>query len=44
MIIRGEILKGNGVYILNDKDKKIEESEEEIKKLRSEIATMKEQN
>ena len=42
MISRKEILRGNWVYILNDKDKKIEELEAEIKKLRSEIATIKE--
>lgn len=44
MISRKEILRGNWVYILNDKDKKIEELELEIKKLRSEIATIKENN
>ena len=44
MISRKEILRENWVYILNDKDKKIEELEAEIKKLRSEIATTKESN
>ena len=44
MISRREILRGDWVYILNDKDKRIEELEEEIKKLRSEIATIKESN
>lgn len=44
MIIRGEILKENGGYILTNKDEKIKELEKEVEKLRSEIATMKEQN
>lgn len=44
MISRKEILRGDWVYILNDKDKKIEELEVEIKKLRSEITTIKESN
>jgi hypothetical protein len=44
MIIRGEILKQNGVYILTNKEEKIQELEKEVQKLRSEIATMKEQN
>lgn len=44
MIIRGEILKENGGYILTNKDEKIKELEEEVEKLRSEIATMKESN
>ena len=44
MISRKEILRGEWVYILNDKDKRIEELEAEIKKLRSEIATMKDNN
>ena len=41
MISRREILRGDWVYILNDKDKKIEELEKEVEKLRSEIATTK---
>ena len=44
MIIRGEILKQNGVYILVNKDEIIKNLEEEAQKLRSEIATMKESN
>lgn len=44
MIIRGEILKQNGVYILTNKEEKIQELEKEVQKLRSEIATMKESN
>lgn len=44
MVFRWEILRGDWVYILNDKNKKIEELEGEIKKLRSEIATIKENN
>lgn len=42
MIIRGEVLKENGMYILVDKDKKIEELISEVEKLRHEITTMKE--
>lgn len=42
MIIRGEILKENGGYILTNKDERIQELEEEIRKLRSENATIKE--
>lgn len=44
MMIRGEIYKENGMYILVDKDKKIEELFSEVQKLRSEITTMKESN
>lgn len=44
MIIRGEILKQNGVYILVNKDEIIKNLEEEVQKLRSEIATIKESN
>lgn len=44
MVIRGEILKENGVYFLTNKDERIQELEEEVKKLRSEIATIKESN
>lgn len=44
MVIRGEILKENWGYILTNKDERIQELEEEIKKLRSEIATIKESN
>lgn len=44
MIIRGEILKQNGVYILTNKEEKIQELEKEVQKLRSEITTIKEQN
>ena len=44
MMIRGEVYKENGMYILVDKDKKIEELFSEVKKLRSEIATTKESN
>ena len=42
MIIRGEILKQYGVYILTNKEEKIQELEKEVQKLRSEIATIKE--
>lgn len=41
MMIRGEVYKENWMYILVDKDKKIEELISEVEKLRSEIATMK---
>lgn len=41
MVIRGEILKENWGYILTNKDERIQELEEEVKKLRSEIATTK---
>lgn len=44
MIIRGEILKEKGGYILTNKDEKIQELEKEVEKLRSEIATIKESN
>lgn len=44
MVIRGEILKGKGGYFLTNKDERIQELEEEVKKLRSEIATMKASN
>lgn len=44
MMIRGEVYKENGMYILVDKDKKIEELISEVQKLRSEIATVKESN
>ena len=44
MIIRGEVLKENGMYILVDKDKKIAELISEVEKLRHEITTMKESN
>ena len=44
MVIRGEILKENGGYILTNKDEKIKELEKEVEKLRSEIATMKASN
>lgn len=44
MVIRGEILKENGVYFLTNKDERIQELEEEVKKLRSEIATIKASN
>ena len=44
MIIRGEVLKENGMYILVDKDKKIAELISEVEKLRDEIVTMKESN
>lgn len=44
MVIRGEILKEKGVYILTNKDEKIQELEKEVEKLRSEIATIKESN
>lgn len=44
MIMRGEVLKENGMYILVDKDKKIEELISEVEKLRDEIVTIKESN
>lgn len=44
MIIRGEILRENGGYILTNKEEKIQELEKEVEKLRSEIATMKANN
>ena len=44
MVIRGEILKENGGYILTNKDEKIKELEKEVEKLRSEITTMKASN
>lgn len=44
MVIRGEILKENWGYILTNKDERIQELEEEVKKLRSEIATIKASN
>lgn len=44
MMIRGEILKRDWVYILLDKDRIITELEREVKELRNEIATMKEEN
>ena len=44
MMIRGDVYKENGMYILVDKDEKIRELYSEVEKLRSEIATMKENN
>ena len=44
MMIRGEILKRDWVYILLDKDRIITELEREVRELRNEIATMKESN
>ena len=44
MVIRGEILKEKGGYILTNKDEKIQELEKEVEKLRSEIATIKASN
>lgn len=44
MMIRGEILKRDWVYILLDKDRIITELEREVKELRNEIATIKEEN
>lgn len=44
MMIRGEVYKENGMYILVDKDKKIAELISEVEKLRHEITTMKESN
>lgn len=44
MVIRGEIIKRDGVYILINKDRMITELEREVKELRHEIATMKESN
>ena len=44
MMIRGEIFKENGMYILVDKDEIIKNLREENEKLRSEIVTMKESN
>lgn len=44
MVIRGEVLKENGVYFLTNKDERIQELEDEVKKLRSEIATIKDSN
>ena len=44
MMIRGEILKRDWVYILLDKDRIITELEREVRELRNEIATMKEEN
>ena len=44
MVIRGEVLKENGGYILTNKDEKIQELEKEVEKLRSEIATIKASN
>lgn len=42
MIIRGEVYKENGMYILVNRDEKIRELEFLVEKLRSEITTMKE--
>ena len=43
-MIKGEVLKQNGMYILIDKDEIIKNLKEENEKLRSEIVTMKESN
>lgn len=44
MMIRGEILKRDWVYILLDKDRIITELEREVRELRNEITTIKESN
>ena len=44
MMIRGEVYKENGMYILVNRDEKIRELEFLVQKLRSEITTMKENN
>lgn len=44
MMIRGDVIKRDGVYILMDKDKIITELEREVRELRDEIATFKESN
>lgn len=43
-IIKGEILKQNGMYILIDKDEIIKNLKEENEKLRSENVATKESN
>lgn len=44
LIIKGDVVRENGMYVLVDKDERIAELEEEVKKLRNEIVTMKESN
>lgn len=44
LIIKGDVVRENGMYVLVDKDSRIAELEEEVKKLRNEIVTMKESN
>lgn len=44
MIIRGEVYKENGMYILVNRDEKIKELEFLVEKLRGEITTIKESN
>ena len=44
MIMRGDVYRENGMYILVNRDEKIRELEFLVEKLRSEITTMKENN
>lgn len=44
LIIKGEVIKEWGVYVLVDKDARIAELEREVSKLRDEIVAMKESN
>lgn len=44
LIIKGEVVREWGVYVLVDKDAKIAELEKEVSELRNEIVTMKESN
>lgn len=44
LIIKGEVVRENGMYVLVDKDERIAELEGEVQKLRNEIVTMKESN
>lgn len=44
MIMRGDVYRENGMYILVNRDEKIRELEFLVQKLRSEITTMKESN
>lgn len=44
LIIKGEVVKEWGVYVLVDKDARIAELERTVSELRNEIVTMKESN
>lgn len=44
LIIKGEVVREWGVYVLVDKDARIAELEKEVSELRNEIVTMKESN
>lgn len=44
LIIKGEVVKEWGVYVLVDKDARIAELEREVSRLRDEIVAMKESN